>query len=139
MENQEIVERLNENLHNEAYQRCIHQLQQNGARFSDIWNIINTVKDMDEFKRKTIYTVHHELMEQGLKLGDNLFKQREKKEMAIDEMNYTEAKNHFHEEYKLKIEILKHFRRGDLRKHCVVSDSVVDVLEPNLIDIKELQ
>lgn len=139
MEKQELVERLNENLNNETYQRNIHLLMQKGIRFSNLWKIINTVSDMDEYKRKTIYTCPHELMEEGLKLGEKLFSLRKKKEAAIKEMNYEKAKKYFRKEYELKFQILKYFRKNDLRKHCLISNYTVDVLEPNLIDLKELK
>ena len=94
---------------------------------------------MEEFKRQVLYTVHHELMEAGLKLGEKLFKEREKKERAIHDMKYQNARKHFRREYELKLEILKHFRRGNMEKHYLISEYVVDVFDPTLIDLKELQ
>jgi hypothetical protein len=134
----EIIEKLNGEISNQAYQRGINQLTQKGCRFSNIWEVINTFETLDELKRKIIYSVHHNRVDKSLKLGAKLLKARGKKKSAISEMLYTQAIQFFKNEYNLKVELLKHVREGNLQRHHKISDFVVDILEPTLIQIEKL-
>lgn len=134
----EIIDKLNGNISNEDYQRGINQLTQKGCRFSNMWEVINTFETLDELKIKIIYNVHHDRVNKSLKLGKKLLNTREKKSTAISDMEYAKAKQFFKTEYNLKVELLNYIREGSIKRHHRLSDYVVDVLEPALIQIEKL-
>lgn len=134
----EVIERLNGDVSNEGYQRGINQLQQMGCRFSDMWKVINTFESLDDLRNKILYNVDHKKIDRALKIGTKLLKVRTKKTNAISEMRYADAKKHFKSEYKIKVELLKFIRDGSLKRHHLISDYVVDILEPTLISIDSL-
>ena len=138
MEKQEIIERLNGDVSNESYQRGINQLQQKGCRFSNMWEVINTFESLDQLRNKILYHVDHKKIDRSLKIAAKLLKARSKKSNAISEMRFADAKKHFKTEYNIKVELLRFIRNGSLKRHELISDYVVDILEPTLIPIEKL-
>lgn len=134
----EIIEKLNGDISNEAYRRGINQLTQKGCRFSNIWEVINTFESLDHLRNKILYNVHHDRINESLVIGEKLLKARSRKMKAISEMNYEKAKQYFKVEYNFKVALLKHIRKGSLQRHHRISDYVIDILEPSLINIEKL-
>ncbi len=133
---QEIIERLNDDVSNKEFQKLIYSLHQNGCRFTNMWDVINSFETHDEFKRRISYNVRHNLIEESLKLAKKILRVRQLKKDAISNLKYGEAKLHFEKEFKLKVKLMKQMREGSLKTYHLLNDYVVDVFEPSLIKLE---
>lgn len=133
---QSTIERLNENVSKKEFQQLINSLHRGGFRFCNLWEIINQFENQDDLRLRIKYNVRHDLIEGALKISKKLLKARKRKQEAISNLQYGEAKLYFEKEYKFKVKLMKYLREGNLKTYYLSCDYVIDVFEPSLMKLE---
>jgi hypothetical protein len=124
------IRELNENRNCEEYHRLVFDVYERGYNFTNHWHMINTVKTSTEFYNSIRWSIDVELHEDAVKLIEKVLNANRWKKSSVIELHEKDSIHYFKKEYKLKVRLLKHLRKGNLDTFCNTHQHYVDVLHP---------